>query len=145
MNRESSIEILKYVLADIYVLAVMTQNAHWNMVGPSFISLHKLFDEQYTELIGLTDELAERIRALGELTPSSMQDFLDLTRLEEPEALSEELSALNTLHAAYKKISSVLIEQITELEAMQDPATTDLLVGILRFIDKQAWLIGSHL
>lgn len=145
MNKESSIEAVKHVLADVYVLALMTQNAHWNMVGPSFIGLHKLFEGQYNDLIGMTDELAERIRALGESSPSSMQEFLDLTRLEEPEALNEELTALSTLNATYKKLSGFLVEHITELDALQDPGTSDLLTDILRFVDKQAWLLNSHL
>lgn len=145
MDRESSIEALKHVLADVYVLALMTQNAHWNMVGPSFIGLHKLFEDQYNELIGMTDELAERIRALGELSPSGMQEFLNLTRLEEPEALNEELNALSTLNSAHQKLSGFLVEHITELDALQDPGTSDLFTDILRFVDKQTWLLNSHL
>lgn len=144
MSREKSTEPLKQVLADMYVLVLMTQNAHWNMMGPSFIGLHKLFESQYNELSGFVDEIAERIRALGDNTPASLQAFLDMTRLSEPEALTEELDALNTLHETHKKLSGFLEDHISEL-AEDDPATADLLTDLLRSIDKQAWMIGSHL
>ncbi len=37
-------EALSRFLADTYVLYLKTQNYHWNVTGPQFISLHLLFE-----------------------------------------------------------------------------------------------------
>ena len=55
---------LAAILADTYLLLVKTQGYHWNVVGPLFVSLHRLTEEQYQNLFEAVDDLAERIRAL---------------------------------------------------------------------------------
>ena len=42
-----------------------TRQAHWNVKGPHFGELHKLFEEFYNALQSTTDDLAERIVQLG--------------------------------------------------------------------------------
>ena len=60
-NRAVIVEGLRHLLADTYTLYLKTHNYHWNVTGPMFSSLHTLFEEQYTELAGAVDEIAERI------------------------------------------------------------------------------------
>lgn len=65
-------EGLAGVLADTYLLYLKTQNFHWNVTGPMFGELHSLFEQQYTDLATAVDELAERIRAIGEFAPGEL-------------------------------------------------------------------------
>ena len=60
---------LARLLADTYAVYLKTHGYHWNVRGPAFASLHTLFMTQYTEMWTAIDEIAERIRALGELAP----------------------------------------------------------------------------
>lgn len=53
------------LLSESYALMLLTHHYHWNVEGPQFISLHTLFEQQYTELFAAVDVIAERIRALG--------------------------------------------------------------------------------
>ena len=62
-------DALAQVLADNYALYQKTHSYHWNVTGPRFRELHLMFEEQYNALWTATDELAERIRALGALAP----------------------------------------------------------------------------
>ncbi|MGH7873731.1 MAG: Dps family protein, partial [Candidatus Binatia bacterium] len=59
------VEILNTLLSDEYVLYTKTRNYHWNVLGPQFNDLHKFFEEQYTELNVVVDDVAERARTLG--------------------------------------------------------------------------------
>ena len=68
-QRQTIAQGLSKVLADTYTLYLKTHNYHWNVRGPMFHSLHTMFEQQYTELALAVDEVAERIRALGELAP----------------------------------------------------------------------------
>src|SRR6266566_611973 len=43
--RLEAIELLNQRLADCIDLQTQCKHAHWNVKGPAFIALHKLFDE----------------------------------------------------------------------------------------------------
>jgi len=68
-KNESVVDGLKRVLADSYTLYIKTHGHHWNVTGPNFPALHAMFEEQYTELAGAVDTIAERIRALHAAAP----------------------------------------------------------------------------
>ena len=68
---------LKAVMGDTYALYVKTHGYHWNVTGPRFKSLHELFMAQYTELWTALDEIAERIRSIGEFAPGSTEAILE--------------------------------------------------------------------
>jgi starvation-inducible DNA-binding protein len=82
-ERREIAEGLSRLLADSYTLYLKTHNYHWNVTGPLFNTLHTMFEEQYTELAMAVDEIAERIRALGEPAPGSYQAFGKITSIEE--------------------------------------------------------------
>ena len=68
MKPENSVQVadtLNKLLSDEHVLYIKTRNAHWNVEGPDFASVHKFFEAQYNELEGIIDQVAERIRAIG--------------------------------------------------------------------------------
>src|SRR6187200_3177996 len=46
-------------------LQTQCKQAHWNVKGPSFIGLHKLFDDINTDVEEYVDLLAERVVQLG--------------------------------------------------------------------------------
>ena len=77
------IEILSNYLADSYYLYIKTHNFHWNVTGMHFQNLHKLFDEQYSALFESIDNIAERIRSLGEFVPATFAQLKELTCLKE--------------------------------------------------------------
>src|ERR1700749_2804025 len=74
---------LSHILADEFVLYTKTRNAHWNIEGPDFHSMHVLFESQYNELAEVVDKIAERIRMLGHYAPATLKQFLELTHLTE--------------------------------------------------------------
>ena len=89
-NKSPSSEIangLSRVLADTYSIYLKTQNYHWNVKGPLFHTLHAMFEVQYTELAAAIDEIAERIRALGEPAPGSFSEFGRLSNIKEETGL----------------------------------------------------------
>src|ERR1700761_3395599 len=74
---------LTKLLADEFVLYTKTRNAHWNVEGPDFHSMHVFFEQQYEKLEDVVDSVAERIRQLGHYAPATLKSFLDLTHLTE--------------------------------------------------------------
>jgi starvation-inducible DNA-binding protein len=133
------------LLADSYTLYLKTQNYHWNVTGPMFNTLHTLFEGQYTELAQAVDEIAERIRALGEYAPGSYGEFSKLGSIGEAEPdtragdMIRKLAEDQTLVAASAK---ALIEAAT---AAGDDVSVDLGVRRMQVHEKNAWMLRSHL
>ena len=71
------------MLSDEYLLYTKTRNYHWNVTGPQFHDLHKFFEEQYTELNEIVDEVAERARALAGWSFGTLSEFSQHSRLKE--------------------------------------------------------------
>ena len=80
---KSLAEMLSAVLADEMTLYVKTRKFHWNVSGESFMELHKLFENQYSKLEEVIDEVAERINKLGSKTIGTMQEFASMSSLKE--------------------------------------------------------------
>src|SRR5256885_16649285 len=59
--RGQVIDLLNQRLADAIDLQLQAKQAHWNVKGPHFIALHKLFDEIHGAADEYVDLLAERV------------------------------------------------------------------------------------
>lgn len=138
-------DMLADMLADTYVLYVKTQNFHWNIIDSRFYSLHLLFEKQYEELAEAVDELAERIRMLGERAPGSMAEFLKLTSLQEPTSPLSGNQMIQALANDHKVIADRLRPAISEATELGDDGTMDLFTNHLRMHEKASWFLQSHL
>jgi starvation-inducible DNA-binding protein len=136
---------LSILLADTYALALKTQNYHWNVTGPEFYSLHKLFEEQYESLHDAADELAERIRALGVYAPGGFAEFAQLTNISDAKKGSTAKTMLQDLAKSHAAVVKQANKVIKAAESVGDSSTIDMVVGRIEDHDKQAWMLNSSL
>lgn len=144
-DRKKVAEALAHLLADTYLLYLKTQNFHWNVISPNFPALHKLFEEQYEELAAATDEIAERIRALGLPTPASFTQFLKLTCLKEVTKELSDKEMLKNLLSDHEAIITEIRKVNAIADAAGDEGTADLFAVRLRSHEKTAWMLRSSL
>src|SRR5687767_14597555 len=64
-TRQTVTELLQARLTDAIDLQTQMKQAHWNIKGPHFIGLHKLFDDINEDVEKYIDEIAERAVQLG--------------------------------------------------------------------------------
>jgi starvation-inducible DNA-binding protein len=57
INLQNSTKLLSILLADEMTLYIKTRKFHWNIMGNSFMELHKLFEAQYSEFEAIIDEV----------------------------------------------------------------------------------------
>jgi starvation-inducible DNA-binding protein len=142
-SRDAVCSGLGRVLANTVVLAAKTQRFHWHIEGELFASLHPLFGAQYEELTEATDEIAERIRALGHFPPASLKEFLELATIPEATKPHTALEMVQILNADHVLINES-IEKARKIAAdVQDEGTVDMLIGRLQVHDKAAWFLRS--
>lgn len=145
MSNTPVVDGLKRVLADSYALALKTQNYHWNVEGKHFPALHALFEAQYDEVFAAIDDVAERIRALGEKAPASFSLFDKTKTISDGDASLDEMAMVKDLHASHTMLLDVIKAAMEASKTADDEGTTDLYVGRIRAHDKAAWMLKSIL
>ena len=137
------LESLDGILADEFVLYLKTRNFHWNVEGPQFIELHKLFEAQYTQLSEFVDQIAERSRALGGYALGSAAELLRHATLKEQSGrVPSERDMVSQLAQDHAALSKRLAQTVAACQ-VSDPGTADLLTGMIEEHDKTAWMLRS--
>lgn len=140
-------EGLNTILADEYALFTKTLNYHWNITGPRFYSIHEFLEEQYKQLLEMIDDVAERIRTIGDQPLGTMTEFINKTHLNERPGAQPDSS---TMIADLMTDHNLLCEEIRNLisdktKAHVDPGTEDFLTGLLKKHETMAWKLQSTL
>jgi starvation-inducible DNA-binding protein len=142
-DRQRIAEGLSRLLADSYTLYLKTHNYHWNVEGPLFNTLHQMFEDQYTELAVAIDEIAERIRALGEPAPGSYSAYAKLTSIEEEQGEPDAGEMIRQLLKGQETVARTARSVIGAAEAANDEPTADLLTQRMQVHEKTAWMLRS--
>ena len=140
-------EILSGFLADEFLLYTKTRNAHWNVEGPDFHSMHKFFEAQYEELDEIMDAVAERIRSLGHYAPATLQQFLQLTHFTEASREKNDSAGfIALLLADHESLIIRFRESINPIANEHgDAGTSDFITGLMETHEKMAWMLRAHL
>jgi starvation-inducible DNA-binding protein len=130
-------ECLTSTLNMEFELLAKTWQLHWNVTGTNFLPLHAFFGDNYTHLVEVVDDVAERLRQLGEVAlhpalPIDANFPLDAAGMT------------NRVEVAHKALSKKLISTfIPACEKASDYGTMDMLIKIAQWHDKQAWIAKS--
>jgi starvation-inducible DNA-binding protein len=145
-QRTPVVKILNMLLSDEYVLYTKTRNYHWNILGPQFNDLHKFFEEQYTQLNVVVDDVAERARSLGGWALGTLQEFVQHARLNEyPGQYPNAREMIANLLADHETIVRQLRADLDTVEKHHDMGTNDFLTGLMEKHEKMAWMLRSFL
>jgi len=139
----TTVEKLKVVLANSYTLYLKTHNYHWNVTGPSFKSLHDLFEVQYTELAIAVDDIAERIRALDSVAPGSFKEFLELTTLTEAKTGISADEMLTDMVASQTVLIASIKDALESAQKEDDEVTAGVLGDRLSVHEKARWMLKA--
>jgi starvation-inducible DNA-binding protein len=142
-GRKRLADSLADIVADTYVLLVKTQGYHWNVVGPLFVSLHKLTEEQYEDLFAAGDELAERIRTLGYPAPASLRAMIKDSRISEAKGNPTAEEMVENLVADHETLVRHLREITEVAEESHDQGTADMLTERLKAHEKAIWMLRA--
>lgn len=146
-QRQSVIDRLNWDLSDAYLLVIKTKKYHWDVVGPQFRTMHKLWDEQYEILSAYVDAYAERIRMLGGYPIGTAEGFLRNASLSEhPGDLPSVQEMVARLVNDHEQIIRNLRDHVDQCgDEFHDQGTADFLTGIMEKHEEMAWMLRSFL
>src|SRR5438309_2589883 len=146
-TRRASADNLNQLLADTITLRDLYKKHHWQVSGPTFYSLHLLFDKHFNEQSELVDLLAERIMMLGGVSVAMSADVTEMSLVPRPpkgrEEVPVQLSRLLHAHEIVLKEARAMARKAAE---EGDDGTNDLLVSnVIRTNEMQVWFAAEHL
>lgn len=141
------VDVINTLLADEFSLFTKTLNFHWNITGKRFHFLHSFLEEQYRALLEVMDDVAERVRILGERPLSTISEMYTAATIDEsPGKVPNADRMLNELLRDHMTIQMNIKEALlTEGLFDEDPSTEDFLTGLLGKHEKMSWMLKSHI
>lgn len=143
--RERMVDLLNERLADAIDLRTQLKVAHWNVKGPQFIALHKLFDEIVEDVDEYVDLVAERAVQLGGVAEGTARQVAQHSSLDEYATTSgagqEHVRAVANVLASFGRGARDAVDVAADAG---DQDTTDILIEISRGTDKWLWMVEAH-
>jgi starvation-inducible DNA-binding protein len=134
------------LLADSFALYFKTKNFHWHVSGPHFRDYHLMLDEQAGQILGGTDDIAERVRKIGGTTLRSINQAASMARVKpndaafvEPADMLGELMEDNKAYAASLRAVHDLCDE------HNDAATASLIENWLDETERRVWFLYETL
>lgn len=144
-ERRELIESLGGAMADTYVLYFLTQSFHWNVRGRDFHSLHSMFEAQYGQLAEAVDELAERMRALGALAPTSLREVAERASIPLDHGAPPARGMIEVLLRGHEHLAERARRTAELAERAGDGVTNDLMIERAAEHEKTAWMLRATL
>jgi starvation-inducible DNA-binding protein len=143
--RTQMVELLNARLADAVDLRQQIKVAHWNVKGPDFIALHKLFDEIVEDVDEYVDLLAERAVQLGGVAEGTVRQSAERSGLDEYAAAGGAEAHVPAVADALADFASTARKGIVAANGVDDQDTADIFTEISRGTDKWLWMVEAHL
>jgi starvation-inducible DNA-binding protein len=143
-DRLAAAEILQNLVVDVTDLALQGKQAHWNLRGHSFHSLHLQLDDLVDIAREGSDTLAERLLQLGVAADGRASTVVKTSHLDPfPEGRISDDEAVNLIVARLETVSQVGHSRLGQLGEL-DPVSQDLVIEVLQGIEKQLWMFEAH-
>ncbi|MEV8631821.1 DNA starvation/stationary phase protection protein [Streptosporangium sp. NPDC051023] len=135
---------LQGALVDLLELSLLGKQAHWNVIGHNFRSLHLQLDEIVAAARLHADTVAERAVALG-ANPDGRATTLSKTS-EVPEVEAGYLNDGKVVAAMTDILGSVIRRMRERIGATEkpDPVTQDILIEITQDLEKYHWMVEAQ-
>jgi starvation-inducible DNA-binding protein len=145
-TRAKVAELLNRRLADCIDLQTQCKQAHWNVKGPQFIGLHKLFDDINEDVEEYVDLLAERVVQLGGVAEGTARTVAGRTTIPEyPLDIAGGQEHVDALSTSLASFGGCARRAIDDTEELNDADSMDILTEISRGVDKWLWFVEAHL
>jgi starvation-inducible DNA-binding protein len=150
LSRENSpespvVQDLRRQVANAFVLYVNYKHYHWQTYGPLFRDLHKLFDKLAAEVLSTLDEIAERVRMIGQDPPAHLLETMDLASV----APAAPHSTMREMVEESDRNLLVVIKEIRHAAKIADehgdPGTVDLFSRVVQIHEKHEWWMRDML
>jgi starvation-inducible DNA-binding protein len=134
---------LKILLGSTYGFLFKAQNFHWNVEGPDFPQLHKMFDEIIEDVEGSIDKTAEYIRILNDYVPAGFMPFAKLSVIKDQTEILTSYEMVSELYEDNLKMIKVLNTIFEVADRENEQGIADFIAGRIDAHGKHKWFLRS--
>jgi starvation-inducible DNA-binding protein len=136
---------LQATLVELVDLSLVGKQLHWSVVGPHFQPLHVQLDELVDSWHELADTVAERAVAIGSLPDGQAETVAAGSELGRVQvgAIADD-AVVRELAGRLADISERTRARMDRLADL-DAASQDVLIEVVRELEKQLWMIRAQL
>ena len=138
------VDQLNDLLANYHIHYQKLRGCHWNVKGGHFFTLHKKFEELYSNAQQTIDELAERILTLGKPPHSTFSDYIQVSTLKEINTVGmKDIDMVLAIMDDFSALIDMEREIMTSTATIGDDGTNDLINSFMQFKEKNNWMLRS--
>ncbi len=135
---------LQATVVELIELALQGKQAHWNVQGPLFRSVHLELDEIVETARWATDEVAERLAALRVAPDGRSATVAERRPFDAfPAGFIGTDDAVGRIGALLDELAHRLRERIARI-AEPDPISEGILIEIGERVEKHAWMLRAQ-
>lgn len=139
------VRALQTQVANAFIIYLNYKHYHWQSFGPAFRDLHLLFDEFAAEVYETIDELAERIRMIGQDPVSRIEEFLETATIQSAKKSSTMRSMIQEGDENAKTVIREMRAAVKIADEADDPGTADVFTRFVQIYEKQEWWLRDIL
>lgn len=147
LNEEASLQTAQQLqkrLVDLIDLGLLLKQAHWNVIGMNFRSVHLQLDEVIDSVRAASDEFAERISTLGIAADGRSLTVSQDTELEQyPSGFVRTEQTVRHVADALSKVIEGLRSSLRTLGDV-DPISEDLCISTCAALEKHLWMVQAQ-
>jgi len=139
-DKKTTAAVLQATLVDLIDLSLIAKQAHWNVVGKNFRSVHLQLDELVATARQYVDEVAERANAIGVSPNGKARTVVESSGLPDyPEGWRSDDQTIDVIVETLNGLVKKLRKGIDETDK-SDLVTQDLLIEITRALEEAHWM-----
>lgn len=139
------VESYQTQVANAFILYLNYKHYHWQTFGPLFRDLHRLFDELATEVYNTIDELAERVRMIGQNPVSHVEDFLKTATVKPAKKGNNMRQMIEEADANLIIVIKEMRDAVSIADENNDPGSADVMTRFVQIHEKHEWWLRDIL
>ena len=136
---------LNLLLASYQVFYINIRGYHWNIKGEKFFELHGKFEELYNNLVLKIDEVAERIKTLGDVPLHTYSDYLKESAIPETRNVSNGKEGVQHILSGLRELLKQQREILQLSADAGDEGTNAVMSDYIREQEKLVWMYNAYL
>ena len=145
-DRHPVVKHLQREVANAFVLYANYKHYHWQTFGPFFRDLHLMFDEFAEHARGSIDEMAERIRMIGQDVESvQLKQFQHAASIQSSQTGQCMREMLDEADANLLIVIKDMRDAAKLADQNNDPGTVDLFSKLVQLHERDEWFVREAL
>jgi starvation-inducible DNA-binding protein len=145
VEKPEVVECLANTLGNAVHLYFKAHGHHWNVTGRDFSQFHDFFEEIYTDVYSSFDALAENMRKLGAMAPFRLEEFANLSQMDDMDCGPDAMMMVQDLYVANNIMIMSLDNCFAVATSSNEQGVADFIGGRIDEHKKWRWQLASYL